>query len=154
MGPYHTGFRDAPMVLCGDRPNTASGTYCVAKGRVQLQKPEGIDAIAGDVIVGGQGYNDCLRWENSEQIKDSAKITLIASPSNGAGYLDLNGCSETAAAPIMTADNKVKTDAPSGKSGVLKVRALVVGGVQQPAGTYTAARAPWIEGRGKVIVEP
>ena len=140
MGPYHTGFRDAPMILAGTRPNTASGTYYVAKGRVQLQKPAGVDAIAGDVVVGGQGYNDCLHWENDEQIKDSAKITLIESPSNGAAYLDLNGCTETVAALAMTPNNKVRTDSPAGKSGVLKVRKLTIGGIDQPPGDYTATR--------------
>jgi hypothetical protein len=154
MGPYHTGFRDAPMVLAGSKANTASGTYYVAKGRVQFQKPAGVDAIAGNVVVGGQGYNDCLRWENDEQIKDSAKITLIESPSNGASYLDLNGCTETVAALVMTPNNKIKTDSGAGKSGTLKIRKLTIGGVDQPPGTYTAARAPWLEGRGKVIVGP
>ena len=140
MGPYHTGFRDAPMVLAGTRANTASGTYYVAKGRVQLQKPAGVDAIAGNVVVGGQGYNDCLRWENDEQINDSAKITLIEAPSTGAAYLDLNGFTETVAALAMTPNNKVKTDSSSGRSGTLKVRMLTIGGVQPPPGTYTAAR--------------
>lgn len=35
---------------------------CVQKGRLQLEKPEGVEAISGDVIIGGQGLNDCLFW--------------------------------------------------------------------------------------------
>jgi hypothetical protein len=126
----------------------------VAKGRVQLQKPEGVDAIAGNVTVGGQGYNDCLRWEHTEQINDAATITLIQSPDYGAAYLDLNGCTETVAALRMTAQNKVKTDSPAGKPGLLRVRSLTVGNTSQKPGTYSAANAPWIEGRGKVVVRP
>jgi hypothetical protein len=36
----------------------------------------------------------------------------------------------------------------------LTVRALTIGGVAQPAGTYTAETEIWIEGKGKVIVRP
>ena len=55
MGPSYTGFRDAPMLLAGEKPNTTSGKFFVKKGRVQLEKPEGVDAISGDVIVGRTG---------------------------------------------------------------------------------------------------
>ena len=71
MGPSYTGFRDAPLRLAGKKPNTTSGKFLVKKGRVQLEKPEGVDAISGDVIVGGQGFNDCLFWKNSHQLKDT-----------------------------------------------------------------------------------
>ena len=39
MGPSSTGFRDAPLVLGGDKPNTTTGKFFVKKGRVQLEKP-------------------------------------------------------------------------------------------------------------------
>jgi hypothetical protein len=154
MGPSYTGFKDAPLRLGGDRPNTTTGKFFVRKGRVQLEKPRGVDAISGDVIVGGQGFNDCLFWKQSDQLKDSVNITLLDAGNSGAAYLDLNGCSETAASLTMTAHNKVRTDAPEGGSGTLTVRALTIGGIKKPAGVYTAANAPWIEGKGKVIVRP
>jgi hexosaminidase len=154
MGPSHTGFKDAPLRLGGERPNTTTGTFLVKKGRVQLEKPRGVDAISGDVVVGGQGFNDCLFWKQSDQLKDSVHITLLDAGNNGAAYLDLNGCSETAAGLTMTARNRVKTDAPGGGSGTLTVRALTVGGVRRPAGVYSAATEPWIEGKGKVVVRP
>jgi hypothetical protein len=63
MGPSYTGFRNAPMLLTGKKPNTSSGKFLVKKGRVQLEKSEGIDAtISGNVIIGGQGFNDGLFW--------------------------------------------------------------------------------------------
>jgi hypothetical protein len=34
------------------------------------------------------------------------------------------------------------------------VKVLTVGGAAQPAGTYTATTAKWIEGTGRVIVRP
>jgi hypothetical protein len=154
MGPSRTGFRDAPMLLTGTKPNTTTGKFLVKKGRVQLEKPEGVDAISGDVVVGGQGFNDCLFWKNSHQIKDTANITLLDAGNSGAAYLHLNGCSEVVASLTMTARNRVVTDSADGKSGVLTVKALSVGGVAQPAGTYTAASAKWIEGKGKVVVQP
>jgi hexosaminidase len=154
MGPSHTGYKDAPLVLGGDLPNTASGKFFVRKGRVQLDKPRGLDAISGDVIVGGQGFNDCLFWKQSDQLKDTVHITLLDAGNNGAAYLALNGCTETAASLTMTVHNRVQTDSPEGVRGALTVRALTVGGVKQPAGVYTAETAPWIEGKGQVIVRP
>jgi len=154
MGPSSTGYKDAPLRLGGDRPNTTSGKFFVKKGRVQLEKPKGVDAISGDVVVGGQGFNDCLFWKESDQLKDTVHITLLDAGNNGAAYLHLNGCNETAAGLTMTVHNKVKTDAPGGASGTLTVKALTIGGVKKCAGVYTAANAPWIEGNGKVIVRP
>src|SRR5262249_11147919 len=126
MGPSHTGFKDAPLRLGGDNPNTVSGKFFVRKGRVQLEKPKGVDAISGDVIVGGQGFNDCLFWKQSDQLKDSVNITLLDAGNNGAAYLDLNGHGETAASLTMTVRNKVKTAAPDGTSGTLTVQSLTI----------------------------
>jgi hypothetical protein len=154
MGPTYTGFRDAPLRLSGTKPNTTSGKFLVKKGRVQLEKPEGVVAISGDVVVGGQGFNDCLFWKNSRQLKDTVHITLLDAGNSGAAYLHLNGCREKAARLTMTANNKVLTDSPEGTSGVLTVKALTIGGVVKPAGTYSAATEKWIEGKGNVIVQP
>jgi hexosaminidase len=154
MGPSYTGFRDAPMLLSGTKPNTSTGKFLVKKGRVQLEKPEGVDAISGDVIVGGQGFNDCLFWKNSHQLKDTVNITLLDAGNNGAAYLHLNGCQEIAASLTMTTNNKVITDSTTGASGALTVKSLSIGGMTKPAGTHTSATEKWIEGKGKVIVQP
>ncbi len=106
------------------------------------------------MIVGGQGFNDCLFWKQSDQLKESVNITLLDAGNSGAAYLHLNGCSDTAASLTMTVHNKIKTDAPEGGSGTLTVKSLTVGGVKKPAGEYTAATETWIEGKGKVIVRP
>lgn len=154
MGPSYTGFRDAPLLLGGKQPNIMSGKFLIKKGRVQLEKPEGVDAISGDVIVGGQGFNDCLFWKNSHQLRDTVNITLLDAGNNGAAYLHLNGCQETAASLAMTVNNKVLTDGAEGRGGALTVKALTIGGVAKPAGAYSAATEKWIEGNGKVIVRP
>jgi len=54
----------------------------------------------------------------------------------------------------MTAANTIKTDSAGGVSGVLTVRSLTLDGVKMPAGNYTAAKHKWIEGKGKVVVQP
>jgi hexosaminidase len=154
MGPSYTGFRDAPMLLTGPKPNTATGKFLVKKGRVQLEKPEGVAAISGDVVVGGQGFNDCLFWKHSHQLKDTVNITLLDAGNSGAAYLHLNGCQETAASLTLTSNNKVLTDSASGTAGELTVRSLTVAGLTKPAGTYRAATEKWIEGKGAVIVRP
>jgi hexosaminidase len=154
MGPSYTGYKDAPLRLAGDNPNTTTGKFLARKGRVQLEKPDGVDAISGDVVVGGQGFNDCLHWIHSNQIKDTATITLINAGNNGAAYLSLNGCSETVAALVMAGNTTIKTDSAEGHSGVLTVKALSVNNVKKPAGTYTAAAEKWINGKGKVVVAP
>jgi hexosaminidase len=154
MGPSHTGFKDAPLRLAGAKPNTTTGKFLVRKGRVKLEKPDGVDAISGDVIVGGQGFNDCLFWKNSNQIKDSVTITLIGAGNNGAAYLHLNGCSETVAHLVMSAGNVIKTDAADGTRGVLTVKSLTIDGVKKAAGSYTCATEKWIGGQGKVVVQP
>jgi hypothetical protein len=79
---------------------------------------------------------------------------LLDAGNNGAAYLHLNGCNETAASLRMTIHNRIKTDAPEGRSGTLMVKALTIGGVKKPAGVYSAANATWIRGKGKVIVRP
>jgi hexosaminidase len=154
MGPSHTGYKDAPLRLAGTKPNTTTGKFFVRKGRVQLEKPDGVDAISGDVVVGGQGFNDCLFWVHSNQVKDTAHITLLDAGNSGPAYLHLNGCRETVAGLTMTARNTVKTDGPGGARGVLTVRSLTIDGVRKAAGVYTSATERWIEGKGKVVVQP
>jgi len=154
MAPSSSHLKDSPLHLAGDKPNTTTGKFMVRQGRVQMEKPDGVDAISGDVAVGGQGFNDCLAWLNSNQIKDSATITLLNAGNSGAAYLNLNGCNETVAALVMAANTMVKTDSAEGKSGVLTVKSLTVNDVRKPAGTYTAATEKWLEGKGKVVVTP
>lgn len=154
MAPSSSHLKDTALVLTGARPNTTSGKFHIRQGRVQMEKPDGVDAISGDVVVGGQGFNDCLHWVSNNQIKDTASITVLDAGKNGAAYLSLNGCSETVAALALAANTTVKTDSPEGKSGMLTVKSLSVNNVKKPAGTYTAATEKWLEGKGKIVVVP
>lgn len=152
MGPSTSNLKDVPMRLGGSEPNTLKGHYHVKMGRVQLEKPEGVDAVSCDVTVGGQGFNDCLYWKRHEQIADTAAVTLVESASAGAAYLALNGFRETIASLTLEGACRVATDGPEGKGGVLTVGALTVDGKRLPAGVCTAQSHPWLEGSGQVIV--
>ena len=154
MAPSSSHLKNEPLRLAGTKPNTSSGRFFVRTGRVQLEKPAGVDAISGDVVVGGQGFNDCLHWAHSDQVKDSASISLLNAGDSGAAYLSLNGCSDTVAALTLAPNTSVKTDSPDGKSGVLTVKSLTVNQIKKPAGSYTAATEKWIEGKGRVVVAP
>jgi len=154
MAPSSSHLKNEPLRLAGDRPNTSTGRFLVSQGRVQMEKPAGVDAMSGDVVVGGQGFNDCLHWVSNDQIKDTASITVLDAGKNGAAYLSLNGCSETVAALSLAANATVKTDSPEGKTGMLTVKSLSVNNLTKPAGTYTAATEKWLEGKGKIVVAP
>lgn len=152
MGPCYNGSKDLPLHVGGNKPNTCTGKYYAHKGRVQLEKPDGVDAIAGDVFVGGQGFNDCLYWKHSNQLKDTVNITMLDNVNSGGGYLNLNGFSEKAASLTIVPHTRVVTDGDDGKGGVLTVKTLTVEGKSMPSGTYTAGQCKWIEGTGKVVV--
>jgi hypothetical protein len=83
---------------------------------------------------------------------------LLDAGNNGAAYLHLNGCHDSAASLTMTATNKVLTDSAAGVTGELIVEKLSATGVAKLAGTYAAATlgsrgglgtGPW---RGILIV--
>ena len=154
MAPSSSHLKDKPMIITGTKPNTTTGKFHIATGRVSLEKPAGIDAISGDELVGGQGFNDCLIWGHNDQIKDTATITVLNAGNNGAAYLHLNGCNEAVAALVMNPNTSIKTDSPDGQSGTLTVKSLTVNSTKKPAGTYSAATEKWIEGKGQVIVKP
>ena len=154
MAPSSSHLKDKALILTGTKLNTTTGKFHIATGRVSLEKPEGVDAISGDVLVGGQGFNDCLFWGHSNQIKDSATITVLNAGNNGAAYLHLNGCNESVAALVMNPNTSIKTDNPEGQSGTLTVKSLTVNSIKKSAGTYTAATEKWIEGKGKIVVMP
>lgn len=155
MGPWNDPpiwTTHNPLRLSGEEPNTAGGTWHVKKGRVQLEKPDGIIAIGGDAIVGGQGGNDCFYWKADEQIIDTAHVTVLNS-SHGGAYLNLNGHTETIAELTMETNTVIQTDGADGSNGVLHVGILTVNGIQKEPGTYTE-NEPWIEGIGNVVVIP
>lgn len=77
--------------------NTYTGTTTITGGTLILNKTAGVDAIAGNITIGdNSGALDTLRLGNSNQINDTAIITLNGSGAT-AGVFQLNGKSETVA---------------------------------------------------------
>ena len=144
MAPYWSGLKDNPLILSGSNANTYSGTSYVEYGRVEMQKPDGVIALPGDVIVGGQGDNDRLRWGGSDLVADTAAVSLLGAQ---IATLDLNGNSDTIGSLSLASNSVVET----GAGGQLTASSLIVGGVPYGPGTYTATES-FIEGTGNVQV--
>src|SRR5262249_30579139 len=81
------------LIYGGTGANTYAGTTTVAEGVLQLNKTAGVNAIAGNLVVGdgiGDAGSDVVRLVAANQIADTATITVATS-----GLLDLNGQDET-----------------------------------------------------------
>ncbi len=127
--------------------NTYTGLTDIQAGELDLNKSASKDALAGDVQVGGTGT--VLKLLNSEQIKDTASVTV-----NAGGTFNLNAQNETIAAlngnggtvtstgtPTFTVGSNNATGSYAGTiAGTLKLTKIGAG-VQTLTGanTYTGA---------------
>ncbi len=64
------------VVLQGTDPNTQTGLTTVSAGTLQLNKPLGVNAVAGDITITGTGN---LAVIGGEQIPDTATINVLGS---------------------------------------------------------------------------
>lgn len=65
--------------LSGTDANTPTSVW-VSQGSVNLNKPAGIDALAGSITVGGSAQRAILVWNADNQINDTSSITSEATP--------------------------------------------------------------------------
>jgi hexosaminidase len=138
----------SPDVRLGGTAANSPGNVVIQSGRVTLDKPPGIDALAGAITMSGLGSEKRIVLENHGQIHDTSTIDSTAS--GGFFELVLNGFHETVASLNLKAGHQVNT----GPGGVLTVGALTVGGTLMAAGAYTAASHPsFVSGSGSVVVE-
>lgn len=93
-----------PSYLDGQDANTFSGTLELERGLLILNKPAGVDALAGSVRIGSSGWAE-LRWGAPDQLADAVDVTF---ESPGPGVLDLNGASETLGALAVRGDGQIK----------------------------------------------
>jgi fibronectin-binding autotransporter adhesin len=87
----------------GAAANTYTGTTNVVEGVLELNKNPNVNAIAGTLTIGndnGMQGTDVVRLLQSNQIADAAQVQITA-----AGWLDLNGNSETLANASQTGLN-------------------------------------------------
>ena len=80
----------APSILSGDKPNTFQGTFTLSKGVLDLDKPSGVDAIPGDLVIGAKD-SAVVKLDKPNQINAAANVTLGG---NGVSGLDLQGHDE------------------------------------------------------------
>jgi lysophospholipase L1-like esterase len=90
-----------PSILAGDAANTYVGTFTLGKGVLDLAKPAGQAAIAGDLVIGREGPA-MVRLANPEQIADSGRVTL-AGQGRDPSSLALAGHDETFASLAVLA---------------------------------------------------
>ncbi|QYM79384.1 autotransporter-associated beta strand repeat-containing protein [Horticoccus luteus] len=91
------------LTLSGAAANTYTGTTTVNAGTLLLNKSSG-NAIAGNLVVGDGIGTDTVRLLASNQIADSANITV-----NASGVLDLNNYSDTVAALTVAGGAAITT---------------------------------------------
>lgn len=81
---------DGTLTLNGSSANTQTGDTLVSAGTLELAKTGGMAAISGNLFVGDGTGTDTLRLDGSNQIGDTATLTLGSS-----GVFDVNGNTET-----------------------------------------------------------
>lgn len=65
------------FAVAGDVANALRGAIRVERGALALGKPDGVAAIAHELVVGGSMDRAEVRLEASDQIADTARVTLI-----------------------------------------------------------------------------
>jgi lysophospholipase L1-like esterase len=88
-----------PSTLGGGKPNTFKGALTVIRGVLDLDKPAGVDAVPGDLVV-GSGDSASIRLVKPNQINDASNVTLGP---KGVCSLELQGNDETFATLTITA---------------------------------------------------
>ncbi len=69
--------QSAASLLGGTQPTTLSGQFTLKRGTIALAKPDGVDAIAGTLVIGGGSNQATVRLDASHQIADDAALRLV-----------------------------------------------------------------------------
>lgn len=111
------------LILGGTSANTYTGLTDVVGGVLALAKPAGVNAIGGDLQIGGVQNNGTRRivyLGANDQIPDTATVTMLGSNANN-GDLRLFGFNETIGALNDRSGGGVVEIAESGDTGFLNV---------------------------------
>lgn len=105
----------------GASANTYTGTTTVEAGTLELDKPAGIDAILGDLVIGDGSGTDTVRTFGSNLIDNSSDLTM-----NEGSVLDLQTFIEAVGRATMTGATVVGTGNTFNPQGSLTVNASSV----------------------------
>jgi hypothetical protein len=97
----HPEFVGKPLVVAHNGPRAVVTLY-------EENALVFFDALTGTIIVAGQGDNNGLLWNGSNQVNDAAHIQLLSSV-KGTSSLNLNGFSDTIGCLTLAAGTKVLT---------------------------------------------
>ena len=96
FGITKAGGASTILTLAGTNANTYTGATTINFGEIDLNKTAGVNAIAGNVTIGDISSTDTLKLLASDQIIDTADVTLSgASAGTDVPTFNLNGFSET-----------------------------------------------------------
>jgi autotransporter-associated beta strand protein len=79
------------LTLSGTAANTYTGTTTVNAGELDLNKTAGVNAIAGNLVIGDGTGTDTVKLLAANQIADTAAVQIDGT----SGVLNLNGNNET-----------------------------------------------------------
>ncbi|MCX7421399.1 MAG: hypothetical protein NT013_17900 [Planctomycetia bacterium] len=83
-----------PSLLSGEQANSYQVLFTLTRGVLDLDKPAGVDAITGNLLIGSKDHAR-IRLNKSQQINDGAQVTFGGVGISG---IDLQGHRETIAA--------------------------------------------------------
>jgi autotransporter-associated beta strand protein len=78
------------LIFNGASPNTYTGTTTINGGELDLSKTAGVNAIAGNLVIGDGAGTDTVKLIAADQIANTSDVTI-----NTSGVLNLNGNNET-----------------------------------------------------------
>ncbi len=100
--------------------NTYSGDTQVQSGTLNLSQTAGVDAIQGQLIIGGEGQSATVRYFNDSQILHSQSVSVfeqglldLNDRNDGFATLNLRGGAVTTGTGILTLNNSVTSGANS-----------------------------------------
>ena len=106
------------LVMTGASANTYTGPTTVNDGTLILNKPAGVAAVPGPLIIGDGIGTDTVRLAGNGQIASTAPVTI-----NSSGVLDLNGSQNTVGSLTMSGGTLM-----SSAGGLLSAAQLFLGG--------------------------